>query len=549
MKKRKTESNLIISSAQLGMDDDILAVFSNVAKHYGAKVYHLGPLVTDAEIKKYNSFKVELEKAKASLMMLEASDNYSDARAEKVEEKVEQAEAKVKSMIGAQKERVKKLKKFFPNVKFVTTEAISLPVDNAEFIYNGFDLTSKVMLAPIPPAGMGISGKPIQGRAINYLKRLSKSWIVAHPVPSVECFPRPGINQAYNFFTVGSLRHSPLPLNTRQQSEFSHMPAAILVLVDSLNGEFHPRPLHIDYVNNVMPNPFLKTDKKAQPMVLDDGLVFLGTKTMEVKSEDRATASTDDHAPYEHPGVLGALRALNVLYQPRTFINAGDAADFVSVCHHIKYSLAKREGLRLKHDIVSLQKLLEAQVNVPSIKHRVLIDSNHHDWVTQYADENPAMIGLIDWRTLAVEVFPEWDVFITNDRQRENDNIFYFGDYAIRHGHQEAGLAKAERMFERGKYFCGHWHRYESWRRAIMQGCGARLSPTYLNGKQTAWQSQISTFTKLNGVAACNPKIVLHDKKTQVSRFSYRGDIYEVPHYIVAHPYRKLYDKIAEDSL
>lgn len=547
MKKRKTEPYLIISSAQLGMDDDILSLFANVSKYYKTKVYHLGPLATESEIKLFNKYTKEYQKARETLMLLETSGNATEARVEKADERVETARSNLNLSTNSQKNRIKHLRKYFSNIEFITTESISILDKNEKFILNGLDLTNKVMLAPIPPTGMGISGKPIQARAINYLKRLNKSWIVAHPVPSVECFPRPGINQAYNFFTVGSLRHSPLPLNTRQQSEFSQMPAAVLVLVDTENGEFHPRPLHVDYKDNIIPNPYSK-DNNYKPMILDDGLVFIGNKVIETKSIDRATVSTDDHAPYEHPGVLGALRTLNTLYQPHTFINSGDGADFVSVCHHIKHSLAKREGLRLTHDIESLRKLLEAQANTPSIKKRVLIDSNHHDWVTQYADENPAMIGIIDWRTLASEVFFDWDVFITNDRERENDNIFFFGDYAIRHGHQEAGLQKAERMFERGKYFCGHWHRYESWRRAIMQGCGAKLSPTYLNGKQTAWQNQVSTFTKYNGVAACNPKIVLHDKKQPISRFSYRGDIYEAPHYVISHPNKKIYDKIAKET-
>ncbi|MEM4379165.1 MAG: hypothetical protein QXL01_00560 [Thermoplasmatales archaeon] len=549
MKKRKSESYLIVSSAHLGMDDDILMVFGNIARYYGAQVYHLGPLVSDTEIRKYNKFKKDLEKARTALLVLETSDKSTPEREAKAKEKIDEIQSHFNFIVNLQKNRIKKLRKFFPNIKFITTEALSIPGTDEEFIYTGMNLSQYVFLAPIPPAGMAISGKPVQNRSLPYLKQMGKSWIAAHPIPSVECYPRPGLNQAYNFFTVGSLKHATFPLNTKQQSEFSQMPAAVFVLIDTETGEFHPRQLHIDYLNNKKPNPLMKEkNRKIFPMVLDDGLVFLGNKIIEVGPSDRATVSTDDHAPYEHPGVLGALRSLNQLYQPETFINAGDAADFTSVCHHIESSLAQREGLRLKHDIISLQLLLQAQANTPSIKHRILIDSNHHEWVTKYSDEHPELIGMIDWKTLANEVFPEWDLYIRNDRQKENDNIFYFGDFAIRHGDQENGLAKAERMFESGKYLCGHWHRYESYKRAIMQGCGAKLSPTYLNGRQTNWQSQISTLTKYNGVAACNPKIVLHDKKKPLSRFAYRGEIYEIAHYVIRHPYKKIYEKIAEKT-
>jgi hypothetical protein len=550
MKKRKATPYLVISSAHLGMDKDILEVFSTVAKYYKAQVVHLGPLATDSEIKEYFKLEGKVKDLEIALNSLDYSegDNYSryESRYDKLHNDLEAAESMFETAGAVQSKRIATLRKTFgDSIKFVTTKELCLPDASVPFIFNGLELSEKLLLAPIPPTGMKTAGKPIQTRSINYLKALGgKSWIVAHPIPSIDCFARPGINQAYNFFTVGALRHSPFPLATKQQGEFSHMPAAVLVLMDSLNGEFHPKQLHIDYEKNRKPNP-LNLKQKITPMVLDDGLVFIGSTVIEAKSADKATLSTDDHAPYEHPGTLGALRGLNVLHQPETFINCGDAADFTSICHHIKDELASREGLRLIHDISALRLLLSAQVNTPSIKRKVLIDSNHHEWLTSYIARHPELIEMLDWPSVAARTFPDWDVFIRNDRKRENDNIFMFGDYSLRHGDQETNIINAERMF--GKYLCGHWHKYRSYKRAVNLGCGAKLSPTYLKGKQNDWQSQVTSLTKHNDVTACNPKIVLHDKKLQVSRFAYRDGIYEVAAHVLSHDKQKIYNKIAED--
>jgi hypothetical protein len=546
MIKKKNKSYVkpyfIISSAHLGIEEDILTVFSSYAKYYNAKVYHIGPLVTEKEKRDHENALKKL----AELDMAYAAATDSE-ETEKLNNKLDTINKKLAS--DAQESRIQLLKKYFSNIEFITTESTSVRCDTERFIYNGLNLSEYLFLAPIPPSGYSVIGKPIQNKSLPYLKRLGKSWIAAHPVPSVDCFPRPGINQTYNFFTVGSLKHSDFPKNTREQSLFSHMPAAVFVLVDEKTGEFHPRQVHIDYRKNIRPSPFNAADKiKPIPMILDDGLLFIGKDVKEVAGEDRATVSTDDHAPYEHPGVLGSLRLLNNLYKPNTFINMGDAADFTSVCHHIKDSLTQREGLRLKHDLLALQKLLNAQTQEKSIKNRVLIDSNHHEWLSKYVDENPELLGMLDWKTIAKEWYPEWDLYIRNDSTRENENMYNFGDFIIRHGDQDGDLSKAERMFDNGKYLCGHWHKFQSHRRAIRQGCGAKLSPSYLGGRQTDWQSQLSTLTRFEGVTACSPKIILHDKEKEVSRFAYRDKIYEAKHYVIDHDHKDKYNNIAKKN-
>ena len=65
----------------------------------------------------------------------------------------------------------------------------------------------------------------------------------------------------------------------------------------------------------------------------------------------------------------------------------------------------------------------------------------------------------------------------------------------------------------------------------VLRLFGAMLGPAYTGNDVNAWQSQVFTFTKWNGVSAISPKIVIHDKNREVSRVAYRDTIYEVDFY------------------
>lgn len=521
MKQRKSETHLIVSSCYLGTSPDILGVFSQVAKHYKASVTHLGPTVSEKEIKEYKALSSRLAKGEVALETKDGA-AYMNAQA-----RLEALEERLSELRVSESARVAELTKYFKKVRMVTPEDMSLPnlkarmKGKAEIVHGGLGLTKYLFLSPVPMKGERASQSSVSNVSLAYLKgHGGKSWIVAHPVPSVDCLPKPGLNEAYNYWNVGSLRHPPLfPSHTRNQYEFAHMPCAVLVVIDKENGEFHARQLHVD---------LRPSDKTA--MVLDDGLVFTMDGVSEAPSSDRCTFSTDDHAPYQHPGVLASLRATNFVFKPATFVNGGDAADFESVNRHTKELPRQRENLRLIDDLKSLRRLLDAQVNVPSIKEKVLIDSNHHDWLTLFVDENPALVGLVDWPTLANSMFSDWNMLL---RSHGENKIFYFGDLPIRHGDKDGKLSRAEKIFPSGKYLCGHFHQFNAYRRAVRQGCGAKLGPAYIGNEVNAWQSQMSTITRHQGITAVAPKIVLHDKVRPVSRFAYQDKIFEVDFYII----------------
>lgn len=520
MKSYRGKTYLIISSAQLGMDDEILGVFKKVADHYNSEVIHLGPLALDAEVKTYRSLieKIEVLKNKTITAMTEAQ--YQAAC-----EKQDECEVRANSLAGLQHARIEQLVKKFGKVTLVTNKELSLPVSVSKFnkavrlVMDGMELSKYLFLSSITPKGIKSTRNPMDKRAVSYLKSLGRNWISPFPVPSVEQIPKPGLNESYNYWTVGGLQSHNTLYKSNELYQIDHLPAAILVILDPKNGEFHARHMHIDY--NKVKNETIK-------FCADDGLIFTKNKVIEVGSDDKASGSTDDHAPWQHPGTLAALRQINVVHKPATLINGGDASDFGSINRHAAGKPGETENMRLHEDINSLRALLDAQANVPSIKHKVMIDSNHHEWLTQFVMMNPCLIGFLDWDTLAKDRFSDWDVMI---RSAGENKIYFFGDYMFRHGDKDGGAKKAEVITKDGKYACGHFHRYVSYRRAVQIGCGAMLGPAYTGNDVNAWQSQVFTFTKWNGVSAISPKIVIHDKNREVSRVAYRDTIYEVDFY------------------
>lgn len=522
MKIRKSKAYLIVSSAYLGISEDLVRLFSRVANYYKAETFHLGPTISEKEMKSIEKIEKAISSSEAMAAVLEYSDSKSaENRIEQLEEKIQNLKSELGSIYALEAERVNILKDYFPKLSFVlapdqfTTQVKS--IKGVNFIDDGVELSKYMYLSAIEPSTIKTVNRPVNKNSMNSLKFMGgkHSWVVGHPVPSVETTSKPGLNEAHQYFTVGSLKHREVPRNRKEFYKIGHMPCAMLLIIDDITGEYHAKQLHVDYVKHM---------KLTKPAILDDGLVFFENKTMDVGSSDKATFTTDDHAPYQHPGTLGAFRQLNVLHKPSILINGGDAADFSSVCRHTIDQPGSRENLRLSNDLNSLRNLLDAQANVPSIKKKVLIDSNHHEWVTQEVKRNPYLKGTFDWKTLAKTHYPDWDVMI---RGSGDNNIFTFGDYVVRHGDQESNLTDAERMHESGKYICGHWHRYKVYKRAITVGCGCGLGPEYIENRITSWISQITSMTKYNGVASVNPKIVLHNEADKTSRFAYRDKIYQ----------------------
>jgi hypothetical protein len=507
--ERSSKAYLIMGSAHLGIDPLIGSVLGTLAKTYGATPVHLGPFMPESVIKEHKSALVELDK------------NLKIAKPNAVQK------AKRKFLLSEVKKGAKVQQKYIDDIKIYFGKCFFVLNEN-QYIERNFGVGAAVMadsmklgdhlhLSSVMPSTDKASNSPITKRSIRAYKKTGKSWILPHPIPAADSQPRAGLNQAYNYITTGSLSNSDIAKRPQDFNKAVQSPAVVLVVVDEKNGEFHAKHLHIDYATHPV-------SKKSEPVIMDDGVVFFKDRTLVVPSKDKAAHVTDSHSQYEHMGVLASIRMLNNMFEPETFVDGGDTSDFASVNRHAKDRPGEREGLRLSDDINNLRKYLDALGEAPSIKNKVLVDSNHHEWLSAFISENPNLKGLCDWPTLAKTVFHDWDVFI---RQGGSDKTFYFGDIAIRHGDNESGPIQANDNF--GKYLGGHYHRYMSFLRAVFVGPACKLGPKYLNNKLTAWQNQVTLLTKYREVAAAVPRTVLHDDKRNVSRVVFRNKIYEIP--------------------
>ena len=84
LKTRKSSAHLIISSAQLGVSEDIVKVMAKAAEYYGAKVYHLGATITEQEFKSLDKNVKGLASVTLEIGSVDhGDDEASSARAEK----------------------------------------------------------------------------------------------------------------------------------------------------------------------------------------------------------------------------------------------------------------------------------------------------------------------------------------------------------------------------------------------------------------------------------------------------------------------------------
>lgn len=430
------------------------------------------------------------------------------------ESKREQLLEEIELLTTAEAARVQKLKAIFPNIQLIANDEQKIS-DYKEIIGDSLTLSKYLDIESVNANGDRVTSTPITDKSFRYLKQKHKSTIMPHPAPSLRSYERAGLNEAWNMYTTGCLFDVS---EAKRPSEFykaTYMPSALLVTVDDENGEFHASRLHIDR---------LRCDfaKKVKPVILQDGRCFSPGGIVEVSGSDRAVYSTDDHAPHEHTGVLGVVRALQSLSKAETFINGGDAGDWTSLCPHNKNKPRSAENLRFHEDKAAVKRMMEAQGESKYLTSKVLIDANHEYWLERYVDENPAMEGMVDQPTVYAEIIPDWEYHISKNGE---DYTYYFGDIAIRHGHKES-LPKATKMFT--KYLAGHFHSHNEYLRCASAGAGAKLGPKYLEGNLTKWQNCSTTLTRYKGVTAFEVKSILHTDSKSVSRFSWQGKIYEV---------------------
>lgn len=514
-KTRVSKNALVISCAHLGLSERLLKVLKVYADYYKADVYHLGQLVTLDEKKmyEYRQGKVRtFDKIKKESEEQNWKDKYLD--------KYNQAQDDFKTLCSAQDERIYTLEKHFGSkLAFIINDEQYFPteaLENTKVLGHDLALSKHVCLESLSANGDRVSGSPITERSFNFFRKKGGSFVVPHPNPVIESFNKEGLNQAYQYFTTGGLAETKDPKRSSEYYKAFQTPAAMLIMVDSENGEFHPKRIRFDYFRDP------KTHRD-EPMILDDGLLFSANGMSELDADDKGASITDTHVKYDHKGVTKAFCHLIGIHQGSYLYHGGDVADWPSASRHLLDKPLHREGVRFIDDVNAYFGYLKTIGNFPFLKEKRVVDSNHDSvWNSNYIAKNPELKGMCDWDTLMLRA-PDW--IIMNPKAGE-DKTAYFGDLAIRHGHKEKGARSGNKIF--GKYLCGHWHRHVEFGDSASQGAGCGLGPSYLENGTTAWTNTITSLSKFKGVARFNIKIVLHTESKKTSRFAYRNKIIEV---------------------
>jgi hypothetical protein len=520
---RPSKPYLILSSCHLGVSQDILAVFRTVSEHFGAQVIHLGPIVDESCKSDYDGLTDKIETAEDKL--INADDNMRAKTYENKSAAIDVLKHEQENLVASERAMVNMMRNHFPGILFVVPPESMLGTvgKDIKVVENGYELSKYLYLSALAPATERSTVRPFNSKVFEYLRRHGRlfSWIVPHPVAFTRVIPKPGLNNAHAFITVGGLKHVEMPASHKDFHRCSHDPAAVLVCVDSKDGTFHQVRLHIDYEDS-------KGFKRGRPMVLYDGLRFTAGGVESVLCDDRAVAVGDQHEPSQHDGVVGAIRELIRLLAPATFIDGGDSSDTAPFNRHEFDIPGKMEGRRLIDMMNGLKALWDAETDNQCIKERIMLDSNHHEWLSKFTDKFPQLRGFADWETLHARFFSNWKFVFRKENQPA---IIKFGDILLRHGDEES-VDKALQVSD-GKAILWHTHLHRELHRIVGAGCGCKTLPNYVGNQINSWQNQIVSMTRYHGIANAAAKLILHDEAKKTSRFLFRNQIIEVPFYPV----------------
>lgn len=509
MKKKTTKPYIVIGTAHLGLSSAILKTISSFAKHFKAEVVHVGPLCTVEERKMYET---RMQRVRTWEKL--------DDRNIQIEELFQRYKKEASQLLGLQRKRVSALKEAFGDVKFVANDEQMIPDETVSVLGTEHSLSKYLTLTSIPANGDKITGDPITSKCMLAMREYDSSVIMAHPIPSTRMYKKEGVNCAFMFTTTGSLI---APEKCKRVSDIWKQilkPSFLLVGIDESNQHFHCQRVRIKFHRN-------ETLHRSVPHISYDGLVFKfdEKKPIEAKGEDKACYITDIHAPHHAKNVIKCFHELIKLHKPELVIDGGDTSDFASVSRHTEFLPGARENLRLSDDLDAMWNILDGfKTAHPSVQTVKVLDSNHAEWLSLFVQKNPALKGMLDWKTLSEGFFKEFELILRSGNVR----AIWFGDLAIRHGDQENSLMEAHLSYR--NYVAGHWHSFQELGDAVRVGCAAKLDPTYLGGNNTAWQWNITTFTKFRGITDKHPRIVLSNKAGNRSTFMYRGQIWEVSH-------------------
>lgn len=224
----------------------------------------------------------------------------------------------------------------------------------------------------------------------------------------------------------------------------------------------------------------------------------------------------DVHVPYHDTRALAAVEHYMAWRQSRAsrvrpldgWIQLGDLGDFDSVSRHNVGRRKLQEGLRVAADFDACTELLDRHQNILGNRARFdLIEGNHEDRLSRYAEEHPEIDGLLtvprglDLATRGIRWWPFWS-------RGHRGGILRVGKASFGHGRSTSmNHAKWHALRYGANFFYGHVHDCQSHTHPFIGensvvaaesfGCLCDLKRDWMQGSPDKWQHAFGVFNWL----------------------------------------------------
>ena len=173
-------------------------------------------------------------------------------------------------------------------------------------------------------------------------------------------------------------------------------------------------------------------------------------------------------------------------------ILGGDILDAGSISHHNHGKPGAVEGFRLVEDAKELRKAVIDPIEALRPKSLTYIIGNHEDWLTDLAEQIPALEGIIDVKSL-LHLKDKWKIVPVGEAHRLGKLVFVHGDQ-IKGGIHSAKWAVE--AYQKNVFF-GHYHSHQVHTRVASLDqnghtgtcvpCLCRKGPRYGGGSPNRW--------------------------------------------------------------
>jgi hypothetical protein len=255
--------------------------------------------------------------------------------------------------------------------------------------------------------------------------------------------------------------------------------------------------------------------RKAKQAYSD--LAWFDPSAPRVTGIQRGIAVFDSHHPEHDKHLWRNILAFAKDFDPDIFALGGDNLNMTVLSHWVENKRRVLEGQRLKQDYTAynrdIHRPLEAVLR-PDCR-RIWHMGNHEDWLGQYLDKHPEMVGLIEIEE-HIDL-SNWEVYQYGQTSQVGKLYITHGVYTNIHS-----AYRTAQVYGRNVIY-GHGHSYQAHtitapldvdsHVATEIPCACNLNPSYRVNQPNAWLTGLAVFYLLpNGDFTLYPVIAVNGK-------------------------------------